>query len=162
MNNWKQIAAARSILSREVGTIHKDPGGKLTVALAYPNSYHVGMSSLALQILYRAFNSEPDIVCERVFWDGEPTGGGQSLRSLESQTPVRDLAIWAFTISFEMDYFNVVAMLRQAGVPPLAAERAAAQAHERRNFAASQCRRRGASTNHRCGTASNARAQAAR
>ena len=58
-----------TVLGRETGTIHKDHGGRLTVALAYPNRYYVGMSSLALQILYRRFNAEPDVVCERVFWD---------------------------------------------------------------------------------------------
>jgi radical SAM superfamily enzyme YgiQ (UPF0313 family) len=112
---WKQTAAARAILDRETGTIHKDHGGKLTVALAYPNRYYTGMSSLALQILYRTFNAEPDVVCERVFWaDGQPGAG--PLVTLESQTPVAEFAVWAFTISFEMDYFNVVEMLRQASI----------------------------------------------
>jgi len=125
MSNWKQIKAAKAILSRETGTVYKDHGGKLTVALAYPNDYYVGMSSLALQILYRAFNDEPDVVCERVFWDKRAAAAGLPLRSLESQTPVREFAVWGFTISFEVDDFNVVAMLRQAGVPPLAGQRAA-------------------------------------
>jgi radical SAM superfamily enzyme YgiQ (UPF0313 family) len=111
---WKQTAAAKAVLSRETGTIHKDHGGRLTVALAYPNSYYVGMSSLALQILYRTFNRRPEVVCERVFWD--PPAAGRPLLALESQTPVREFAVWAFTVSFEMDYFNVVAMLKQAGV----------------------------------------------
>jgi radical SAM superfamily enzyme YgiQ (UPF0313 family) len=112
---WKQTAAARAILDRETGTIHKDPGGKLTVALAYPNRYYTGMSSLALQILYRTFNAEPDVVCERVFWeDGQPGAG--PLVTLESQTPVAEFDVWAFTVSFEMDYFNIVSMLRQAGI----------------------------------------------
>ncbi|MCX6031659.1 MAG: radical SAM protein, partial [Chloroflexi bacterium] len=115
MSSWKQTAAARAILARETGTIHKDHGGKLTVALAYPNSYYVGMSSLALQILYRAFNAEPDVVCERVFWD--PTApADQPLMTLESQMPVAEFDVWAFTVSFEMDYFNVAAMLQRAGV----------------------------------------------
>ena len=69
MSSWKQIAASKAVLSRETGTIHKNHGGKLTVALAYPNTYGVGMSSLAVQILYRLFNARPDVVCERVFWD---------------------------------------------------------------------------------------------
>jgi len=112
---WKQTAAARAILDRETGTIHKDHGGKLTVALAYPNRYYTGMSSLALQILYRTFNAEPDVVCERVFWeDGQPDSG--PLVTLESQTPVVEFDVWAFTISFEMDYFHIVSMLRQAGI----------------------------------------------
>jgi radical SAM superfamily enzyme YgiQ (UPF0313 family) len=125
LTTWKQTAAAKAMLSRETGTIYKDHGGRLTVALAYPNRYTVGMSSLALQILYRTLNAEPDVVCERVFWD-EPHLATAPLLTLESQTPVAEFDVWAFTISFEMDYFNVVAMLRQAGVPPLAADRALA------------------------------------
>ena len=59
------------MLARESGTIYRDHGGKLTVALAYPNSYAVGMSSLGLQILYRLFNERPDVVCERVFQEAD-------------------------------------------------------------------------------------------
>jgi radical SAM superfamily enzyme YgiQ (UPF0313 family) len=120
---WKQIAAARAVLGRESGTIYKDPGGKLTVALAFPNSYYVGMSSLALQILYQAFNARTDTVCERVFWDAGEAAAGRPLLSLESGTDLAAFNTWAFSISYEMDYFNVVGMLRQAGVPALATER---------------------------------------
>jgi radical SAM superfamily enzyme YgiQ (UPF0313 family) len=124
MSTWKQTEAARAILARETGTIHKDQGGRLSIALAYPNTYHVGMSSLALQILYRSLNSDPKVVCERVFWDKRINAPGLPLLSLESQTPVRKFHVWAFTVSFEMDYFNVLAMLRAAGVPLLAEDRA--------------------------------------
>ncbi|MCU0509660.1 MAG: radical SAM protein [Anaerolineae bacterium] len=118
MSSWKQIAAGKAVLSRETGTIVKDHGGKLTVALAYPNTYAVGMSSLALQILYRLFNARPDVVCERVFWDAAAIAEGRPLLSLETGRPVREFDVWAFTVSFEMDYFNVAALLRQAGVEP--------------------------------------------
>jgi radical SAM superfamily enzyme YgiQ (UPF0313 family) len=125
MKNWKHTASAQAQMARETGAIHKDHGGKLTVALAYPNSYAVGMSSLALHILYRELNRRSDVVCERVFWDeSSPTTGPGPILTLESQTPVAEFAVWAFTISFEMDYFNVAAMLRQSGVPPFAADRA--------------------------------------
>ena len=98
-----------------VVTSSGDINQKLTVALAYPNSYSVGMASLALQILYRMFNARPDVVCERVFWDEAAVSAGQPLLSLESGRPVREFDIWAFTVSFEMDYFHVAAMLRLAG-----------------------------------------------
>ncbi|HUW14604.1 MAG TPA: radical SAM protein, partial [Anaerolineae bacterium] len=62
---WNQISDARRILSRETGTVVKDWGGKLAVALIYPNTYHVGMSSLGMQTLYRLFNERSDVVCER-------------------------------------------------------------------------------------------------
>jgi len=131
VSTWKQTEAARAILARETGTIRKDQGGRLSVALTYPNTYHVGMSSLALQILYRSLNSDPKVVCERVFWDKRLNAPGLPLLTLESQTPVRQFHVWAFTISFEMDYFNVLEMLRAAGVPLLAEDRARSQAKSR-------------------------------
>ncbi len=120
---WNQIAQARALLERETGTIFKDWGGRLRVALAFPNTYYVGMSSLALQIIYQAFNARTDTVCERVFWDKGGLQAGRELISLESQRPIADFDLLAFTISYEMDYFNVVEMLMQAGIPPLAAAR---------------------------------------
>ncbi len=116
MAQWKQIAAAKAVLNRETGTVRKDHGGKLRVALTYPNRYSVGMSSLALQILYRMWNARPDVVCERVFWDEQTLAAGLPLVSLESGLPVTEFDVWAFTVSFEMDYFHVAAMLRHAGV----------------------------------------------
>lgn len=120
---WTRTVEAKQILNKEIGTVIKDWGGKLPVALAYPNTYYVAMSSLALQILYRRFNARPDVVCERAFWDKGGWQAGRPLLSLETQQRVDEFPVWAFTISYEMDYFNVVEMLRQAGVPPLAAER---------------------------------------
>jgi radical SAM superfamily enzyme YgiQ (UPF0313 family) len=116
---WGLIAEAKQILEREQGTIYKDWGGKLSIALAYPNTYQVGMSNLGFQTVYRLFNQWADVVCERVFY--KP--GSRPLISLESQRYVRDFAVWAFSIPFEMDYFNVLEMLRRADIPPLAEER---------------------------------------
>jgi radical SAM superfamily enzyme YgiQ (UPF0313 family) len=122
---WNQIAQAKAQLEKENGAVFKDWGGRLRVALAFPNTYYVGMSSLALQIIYQTFNDLPDVVCERVFWDKDGRRAGRSLISLESQRDLDEFDVLAFTISYEMDYFNVVEMLRQAGIPPLAAERSA-------------------------------------
>lgn len=120
---WNLRTRQEAHLAQEQGVIHKEWGGRLSVALAFPNSYYVGMSSLALQILYRQFNAHADVVCERVFWNQEGAAAGEPLLTLESGRTVAEADVWAFTISYEMDYFNVVAMLRQAGVPPLAQDR---------------------------------------
>ena len=58
---------ARELLSREVGSVRKPHGGRLRVALAFPNTYFVGMSNLGLQTVYRLFNADERVVCERVF-----------------------------------------------------------------------------------------------
>jgi radical SAM superfamily enzyme YgiQ (UPF0313 family) len=117
---WRGSQTARN----EQGAYNTDWGGRLSIALTMPNTYYVGMSSLALQILYRIFNAEQDVVCERIFWEKGAAQAGKALVSLESESPAADFDVWAFTISWEMDYFNVVELLRQSGIPPLAADRA--------------------------------------
>ncbi len=121
--SWKIRASQQALLDQEIGAIYKDWGGRLVVALAFPNAYYVGMSSLALQVIYRGFNAFPDVVCERVFWDKGGYEARRPLLTLESGRRVDEVDVWAFTISYEMDFFNVVEMLRQAGVPPLARDR---------------------------------------
>jgi radical SAM superfamily enzyme YgiQ (UPF0313 family) len=108
---------------QESGAIYKDWGGRMRIALSMPTSYFVGMSSLALQLLYRMFNAESDVVCERIFWEKGGAQTGRPLESIESGRTPDEFDLWAFTISWEMDYFNVIEMLRQAGIPARAADR---------------------------------------
>jgi radical SAM superfamily enzyme YgiQ (UPF0313 family) len=128
MKNWELRERARATLAREAGYVQKPHGGRLRVALAFPNTYHVGMSSLGFQTVYRLFNDRDDVVCERVFLPGrqelrEQMESGQPLITLESQTPVRDFDLFALSVSFEWDYTNVVSMLRLARIAPRAADR---------------------------------------
>ncbi|MBI2865055.1 MAG: radical SAM protein [Chloroflexi bacterium] len=123
--------------------IIKDWGGRLPIALAYPNSYYLGMSSLGYQTVYGMLNGFPEVVCERLFLEGVSgprhgdrpernrrprsdmvsEAGARHALSLESQREVREFAVVAFSISFELDYFNVVEMLRRSGIPLLARDR---------------------------------------
>jgi radical SAM superfamily enzyme YgiQ (UPF0313 family) len=122
--NYRYIEQAKQIIKHEEGVIIKDWGGKLPIALVWPNSYRVGMSSLALHMLYRLFNDEPDVVCERVFFgDQHAPPHNEPIFSLESQRPLDEFAAVAFTLSYEMDYFNVIQMLDRAGFPIFAEER---------------------------------------
>jgi radical SAM superfamily enzyme YgiQ (UPF0313 family) len=113
---------SRDVLSREVGYVRKPHGGRLRVALAFPNTYFVGMSNLGFQTIYRLFNELDDVVCERVFLPGRQElqaqlASGQPLRTIESGTLVRDFDVFAFSVSFEWDYTNVLSLLRLAGIP---------------------------------------------
>ena len=128
MNSWAQRERARQILAKEVGYVTKPHGDHLRVALAFPNTYWVGMSNLGFQTVYRLFNAEPDIVCERFFLPPKQELAALSaakapLLTLESQTPVGDFDIVAFSVSFEWDYVNVLTLLRLAGIPAYASER---------------------------------------
>jgi radical SAM superfamily enzyme YgiQ (UPF0313 family) len=128
MNSWEQRERALSILSKEIGYVRKPHGDRLRVALAFPNTYWVGMSNLGFQTVYRLFNDQDDIVCERVFLPpkqqlAELLASRAPLVTLESQTPVADFDVVAFSVSFEWDYVNLLTLLRLAGIPRYAAER---------------------------------------
>jgi radical SAM superfamily enzyme YgiQ (UPF0313 family) len=129
MKPWhQQRERARELLSKEVGYVSKPHGGRLRVALAFPNTYFVGMSNLGFQTVYKLFNAEEDIVCERVFLPPKTElaaqlASGERLVTIESQTPVNEFDIFAFSVSFEWDYTNVLALLRLAGLKPRADER---------------------------------------
>src|SRR3954464_5974889 len=123
-----QPGRASDVLSREVGYTRKSHGGRLRVALAFPNTYFVGMSNLGFQTVYKLFNAEDHIVCERGFLPPKTElaaqlAGGAPLVTIESQTPVNEFDIFAFSVSFEWDYTNVVSLLKLAGLKPRAADR---------------------------------------
>src|SRR5438552_8442613 len=128
MNAWQQRERALLTLSKETGYTTKPHGDRLRVALAFPNTYWVGMSNLGFQTVYRLFNAQDDVVCERVFLPpkqelAELLASKTALLTLESQTPLSDFDVVAFSVSFEWDYVNVLTLLRLAGIPRYAAER---------------------------------------
>src|SRR5262245_6258212 len=128
MKAREQREFAQRILSREVGYTRKPHANRLRVALVFPNTYFVGMSNLGFQTVYRLFNAHPDIVCERAFLPPKQElmslrDAGTRLVTIESQTPLADFDIVAFSVSFEWDYTNVLTILRLAGIPVRAAER---------------------------------------
>ena len=107
----------KKLLDKEIGTIRQRWNGHLKIALAYPNTYHVGMSNLGFQIVYRLLNRLDGVICERVFLQQEKEKYSISIRSLESSRPVTEFDILAFSISFENDYPNLLSILKQAGLP---------------------------------------------
>ena len=120
---WDEVKEARRRLSREQGTIIKDWGGRLPIAIIYPNSYYIGMSNLGLHSIYSYLNSHGEIVCERAFWEKQDRDKRPAPLSLESQRPLSDFAILAFSVSYELDYFNVVQVLEASRIPLYAADR---------------------------------------
>ena len=119
--NRRIVENSKKKLAAEEGyTI--DRGATLRVALCYPNTHAIGMANLGLHTMYELFNSIPDVSCERVFLPDEADlkeyeKSRTPLLSLETQTPVRDFDIVAFSISFETDYLNMARMLQLSGIP---------------------------------------------
>ena len=118
----------RKKLETEEGYVAQRHGAGLRVALCYPNTYEIGMANLGLHTMYELFNRVPEVVCERVFLPDakeivEYERTGTPLLSLETQSPVRDFDVIAFSISFETDYLNMAKMLQLSGVPVWSSER---------------------------------------
>ena len=101
------------VIEQEQGTIVKNWGWRLPIALIYPNHYHLGMSNLGLQTIYKLLNDRDDTVCERVFWEGGP----RAPESIESARGIGDYSCAAFSFSYELDYLNLAPMLRAADIP---------------------------------------------
>ena len=122
MTSWKLVQKAKGILEKERGVVQKPWGGKISICLLYPNTYHVGMSNLGFQSLYQMLNTDEDVVCERAFLpepeDLQEYRNTQTLLfSLESQKPLSSFDILAFSISFENDFLNILTLLDLAHIP---------------------------------------------
>ncbi len=113
----------------EFGAVRKDLGqARARFALAFPDTYEVGMSNLGFRLLYHLLNDQPGLACERVFlpWpdlEGMLRARGLPLFTLESRAPVRDFDVLGVTLQFELCYTSVLALLELSGIPLLAAER---------------------------------------
>jgi radical SAM family uncharacterized protein len=114
---------ARGAMER--GVIRKPAAGRIRVALVYPNEYHVGMSNLGFQTVYRLINDIDHVVCERAFLPEQDGGKKHRVLTVESQTPIEDFDIIAFSISYENDAPAVLTILETAGLPLPAAQRGA-------------------------------------
>jgi len=117
----KIVESYRKKLESEEGYRIK-AGAELRIALCYPNTYAIGMANLGLHTMYELFNAIPGVSCERVFLPdpdelAEYKKTKTRLMSLESQNPVADFDVVAFSISFETDYINMATMLELSGIP---------------------------------------------
>ena len=108
----------------EIGTIRKSWRGRTRIALVYPNRYHVGMSNLGFQSVYRLLNDYEHIVCERAFLPDTAQLPATPLKTLESGRPLSEADVIAFSISFENDYPNILSILENIGLPIRSDQRA--------------------------------------
>lgn len=132
----RQVAKPARYVGGEWNSVHKDipaPGSDaasnfLRFAFCFPDLYEIGMSNLALRILYHQINRRPDAYCERVF---APAGDleaamraqGMPLFSLETRSPLREFDMVGFTLQYELCYTNVLNMLDLGGIPLLTKDR---------------------------------------
>jgi radical SAM family uncharacterized protein len=100
----------------------------LKFALAYPDIYEVGMSNMALPIIYEILNNQPDVLAERVFapWvdmEAALRAADKPLLSLESKRPLKDFDVIGLSLDYELTYTNVLNILDLGQIPVSAKDR---------------------------------------
>ncbi len=107
----------------EIGAIHKSWRGRVRFALVYPNRYHVGMSNLGFQSVYRLLNTYDHVVCERAFLPEPSRKTPSIIKTVESGKRLTDTDVIAFSLSFENDYPHILSILENIGLPLQADQR---------------------------------------
>src|SRR5438067_10724552 len=121
---WSLLEPVRTRLADELGTLRKQAATR--IALCYPSPYHVGMSSLGFQTIYREIHRHSDAAAERAFLPDDESRWREArvpLCPYGSQQPVAGFACIAFSVSYELEITGVFEMLELAGIPLLARER---------------------------------------
>ena len=124
-----QVQRPAQYIGGEFNSVVKDHAAvDVTLALAFPDTYTIGMSNQGMQILYAIANAREDIAAERVFtpeidMEQQLCACGLPLMSLETHTPLSRFDLVGFSLQYEMCYTNVLTMLDLGGIPLLAAER---------------------------------------
>jgi radical SAM superfamily enzyme YgiQ (UPF0313 family) len=114
----------RARLDAETGTLRREAAAR--VALVYPSPYHVAMSSLGFQTIYRALNRVDGWACERSFLPDDVAAFKKSrtpLLTYEGESPVGRFPVVAFSVAYELELTGLFDCLELAGLPLHAEER---------------------------------------
>src|SRR5205807_2738644 len=111
MSRWSLLDPIRTRIADEQGTLVKQ--ARARIALCYPSPYHVGMSSLGFQTIYREINQHPRACAERAFL---PDEAGAPVVSYEQQRPLGQFDALAFSVSYELELPGVFSLLEAAGL----------------------------------------------
>jgi radical SAM superfamily enzyme YgiQ (UPF0313 family) len=125
----KTRAQIRQRLSSEIGRMHKQ--APIRVCLAYPSPYHVGMSSLGYQRIYRALMEYPSTMAERAFLPDETRANApaETPVTYESLQPISQFDVVAMSVAYELEIAGVIQLLESSGMEALREQR-----HERDPF----------------------------
>ena len=125
---WEIRKIHDAVLSREIGTTRKERGGRLRVALVYPNRYAAGMSNLGFLSIHARINVRAGALCERAFLPSAEEERillrrSLPLSTLESGSALKDFDVVALSLSYENDLLNLPSILSAGGVPPFREDR---------------------------------------
>ena len=126
---FSNISRPSRYLGKEINSVSKDQARvEVSIALAFPDIYEVGMSHLGLKILYHILNRQGWLAAERIFspWvdlEKELRRNSMPPATMESGRPISDFDIIGFSLQHELSYTNVLNMLELSGIPLLAKDR---------------------------------------
>ena len=133
MIDWQKLLLRVEKPSRymggELNSYHKKwDKAEVRLALAFPDTYEVGMSHLGMALLYHGVNSHEEFLADRVYapWidmEKELRRSRFPLLSLDQKRPVGDFDIVGFSLQYELSYTNILTMLDLAGIPLFARHR---------------------------------------
>ena len=126
--NWRQdilslVEKPSRYLGSEINRVKKDPDAvRLQVALAFPDLYEIATSHFGIQILYHILNRHPEIAAERIYTPAPDMSEHLKkekipLFSLESGKSMRDFDLVGFSLLYELNYTNVLLMLKLSDIP---------------------------------------------
>jgi radical SAM superfamily enzyme YgiQ (UPF0313 family) len=127
-SRWALLDSLRARLADEQGTISKP--GATRIALSYPSPYHVGMSSLGFQTIYRELNLQADCAAERAFLPDDAAAWRAArvpVSTIEAQRPIADFSVIAFSVSYELELPGLLEMLDLSGLPVRSSDRSDSQ-----------------------------------
>jgi len=110
--SYRQMAG--DLIRQEKGSVPLKKSASVRMALVYPNTYAVGMANMGFQTVYRLFNLHPDVRCERAFLMEAPYD--RDMRTLESGERLNRFDVIGFSLSFELDFPNMLRCLLQSGI----------------------------------------------
>ena len=131
VDNWNKVfniilpkvAKPARYVGQERNAIVKDLSKvDVSIALAFPDLYDIGMSFYGFQILYHVLNQDEKIAAERVYapwpdFEEELRKNSIPLFSLESHVSLKDFDVIGFSFSYELGYTNMLNMMDMANIP---------------------------------------------
>lgn len=121
--SWKIKKEIIEVTKKERGYSLRKKGGDVSILLIYPNSYPVGINNLGYIGIYEILNRHKGILCERAYIPPDWKSKNFKLFSIESLRPSSEFDVLAFSISFELDFLNVVYILKNENIPLFSEER---------------------------------------
>ena len=122
-SSLSSIEKPAQYIGNEFNAVNKDFNNSIfRIVISYPDLYEIGMSNLAIKILYELINKNPNYLCERVFHPRPDfvkilKEKEVPLFSLESHNPINTFDMIGFSLGYELSYTSVLSILNLGKIP---------------------------------------------